>query len=262
MTTLPQLTRPLQSVLLLMTFSLCLLQVGCAAEAPARVQLPSYEWINAEQGVHLVNQRATSLDTIFALGNVTLDIPEHKDVKGNIVKASNTTMQAMVIAFGQDHLRFRAWQKKSPVIDITLTPDGMWIWYAPDKPILPLSTKQLRKLPQVLHGNLPAKTSVVKDASLWLTLSESFPKDGKPVQYLMHKPTLTVRRFEFMDSKQNVIEAINLENYELIDMYPWPDRLIASSARGSMQIDFLDVQLNSKLPQDAFVPQAQAVKQP
>lgn len=239
----------------------CFLQVGCASNAPAaNVTLPSYEWISPQQGASLANQRATSLDTVFAAGDLLLDIPQHTDANGKAVKASNIKLKVAVIVMGPEHLRFRAWQKKKPVLDITIIGKELWMWTAEKTSPLPVSNARLRQLPAMLRGTLPAQTSVVSERPTWVTLGGGSGAD-KSVHYLMHKPTLTVRRYTILGSDQKVHEAVNMENYEVIDLYPWPRRVIASSDEGSMQIDFTAVDLNGRLPQNAFEPLPQAVKQ-
>lgn len=249
-----------RSVLLLLAM-ICLLQVGCASNAPSRVAIPTYQWINAEQGIFLANQRATSIDTIFAVGDLLLDIDEHADAQGKRIKAGSVKLQTAVVALGNDYFHLRAWHKKQPVIAITLNPQGLWVWTAPGSLPLPMSNELIRLMPAILRGSLATKTAVLKDGSPWLRLKEVFPTNGLPTQYLMHKPTLTLRRYEYMASDSSIAEAVNLEDYDLIDMYPWPRRLIASSDAGSLQIDFTDVQLNTRLPDQAFVPPDAAVKQ-
>lgn len=255
-------TRFSSSLFVLLSLLVCLLQTGCASRNQPPVAVPSYEWIHPQQGIHLVNQRATSLDSMFAMGDMVTDLPETTDAQGRKVKAKQLTLKVMVIALGKDHLRVRAWHKKKPVIDVTMNPEGMWVWSSESRSVLPMSHETLRLLPSVLRGNLPAGLRVVKDGSPWLTLTENISRQGRAVNYLMHKSTLTVRRYEFFDAQNRVVEAINLENYELIEMYPWPSRVIASSDAGSMQIDFTDVQLNVRLPQNAFEPPAKAVQLP
>lgn len=248
--------------LLLLCLLVCLGQTGCASKRQPPLAVPSYQWINPQQGIHLVNQRATSLDTMFGVGDLTIDLPGTTDAQGKAVKAQQLTLQVAVVALGNEHLRFRAWQKKKPVMDIAMNQQGMWVWTAPGTSDLPLSYETMKLLPAVLRGNLPGGLRVVKDGGAWVTLMENFSRPGRPVNYLLHKSTLTVRRYEFMDQQNHILEAINLENYEQIDMYPWPTQLTASSDAGSMQINFTDVQLNARLPQNAFEPLTQAAKLP
>lgn len=252
----------LSAALVLILALLCSLQVGCASAPPPRTAIPSYQWTTPQQAIDLANQRATSLDTIFAAGDLILDVPASQNTQGKQIKARKVKLQMAMVVMGDKHLRLRAWQSKKPVLDITLNPDGMWRWIAPDAIQLPVSNVLLRKLPAMLRGDVAVKTSVLNDSSPWLTFQEAFPKDGRPVRYMMHKPTLTIRRFEFIDKKQHVAEAVNLEDYDLVDMYPWPRRLLASSDQGNMRLDLTEVQLNSRLPDQAFVPYSQATKQP
>jgi hypothetical protein len=180
-------------------------------------------------------------------------------------------LDAALVASFPDHLRLRAWKLGHAVFDLTWTPDGLWIAAPPDA----------RSDPQTL--------GVTADGigKAWLLLSPDFFTDrfasirtpdvgptffverrsgaageGAMVICEVDRATLTPRRYTTLDESGTPRATLTLDHYRDFDGTLWPGRIEARGQSGTVTITIDSARFNEPLPEQAFAPPADAVKQP
>src|SRR5690606_4035484 len=102
----------------------------------------------------------------------------------------------------------------------------------------------------------------IQENEHWVTASATLPETQTPVQFRIHKPTLTLTQYTYFDKQQNRRQTLVLDQYDLINRQPWPRRIRAEGEMGLMLINLREVEINEPLPPAAFVPMERAVRQP
>lgn len=256
-------TRTAACVLALGALALPLSLTGCASTSPARATLPAYEWVSARQAVSLMNQRANSFDNALTVGRMTLQEAAVGSDKPRIVE-----VDFALVLMGTRHLRLRAWKMNQPVLDVTLNPEGLWLWTAEGAPSLPLSGDDLRRLSRILQNRVAVEADVVKEDETFIVLREQFPRDGQRAEVTIHKQALVATGYQFNDDDGRAVtgdaarQLVALTDYDLVDYYPWPMRATFQGRAGTMRLTFAEVQTNTSLPPGAFTPYSRATRQP
>lgn len=246
--------------LLVLTLALFLSTAGCAATQPmvapepvVRMPIPHRTWVNLNYAVNAINERAESLNTVLAVGDIIMTRPDGK---------SSVTLRAALLMENADSLRLSAWKANQPVMDITYTPQGVWVWTHQRSPELTFTRTALTQLAATLRGNVPDNAQQIQDSTHWVTASAVLPDSQTPVQLHIHKPTLTITQFTYFDKQNNKRQTLVLDQYDLINHQPWPRRIRAEGEMGFMLITFDEVEINEPLPTAAFVPPSRATRQP
>lgn len=219
---------------------------GCAA------QLPAYAWNNPDEALRLVNERTQHVQSLGGRGTVMLS---REGDPGVVLDA--------VVAADRENLRLRAYKFDRAILDLTLRPDGIWLWQAPAHAKADIDLKGLARL---TSGESPAK------AMLWTMLMGRVPAtsqiamtDGKligragEIVTQIDPRTLTVQAYRF-ETQGSRAPAIRLGNYDLVDGIAWPKRISIEDATGVIDIRLAEVTLNADLPPRAFEPPKGAVR--
>lgn len=246
--------------LVLLTLALFLGSTGCATTQPAlppepvvRMPIPHRTWVNLNYAIKAINERAESLNTVLAVGDIVMTKPDGK---------TSVTLRAALLMENADSLRLKAWKADQPVMDITYTPQGVWVWTHQRSPELTFTRAALTQLAATLRGSVPEDAQQIQDSTHLVTASAVLPDSQTPVQLRIHKPTLTITQYTYFDKQNNKRQTLVLDQYDLINHQPWPRRIRAEGELGFMLITLDEVEINEPLPPAAFVPPARAIRQP
>src|SRR5262245_2021549 len=97
-----------------------LLWLWCGGCAPAE-QIPTYPLMGPQQTLRRLSQRASEVHAVSGQGNLRL-IRENGD---------GVLLDAAIAILPADRARVRAWKFGSAVFDLTILPDGVYL-YAPE----------------------------------------------------------------------------------------------------------------------------------
>ncbi len=228
-------------------------QAAITAEPVVLTPIPRRTWVNLQYGINAINERAQSLHTVLAVGDIILTKADGK---------SSVNLEAALLMEDADYLRLRAWKAGQPVMDITYTPESVWVWTSQHAPELTFTRAALTQLAATLRGSVPANAEQLQENEHWVTASATLPDSQTPVQFRIHKSTLTLTQYTYFDKQRNKRQTLVMDQYDLINHQPWPRRIRAEGELGFMLINLRDVEINVPLPPAAFVPMERAVRQP
>jgi len=224
--------------------------VGCAARIPIYPALSNTDSLNA------ISQRLDSVTTISATADLTLI-----DAQGQTV-----TLDGAFVAHPPHQARLRAWKFGSPVLDLTILPEGVWAFAASREGTSP---SDLSKLPaagvsqsiQMLSGAYFAHAHVIEADSTPAILVVVGPVFGRDdVRCEIDRATLTPRQF-VINADGKVMRLI-LDRYTLIGATVWAQRMEFKTPEGTIVIRLSDIELNGELTESAFVPPGRARQLP
>ena len=233
---------------IILAITLLSLAGGCA-HRPAE-NLPAYRWVDASSAARDLCQRARAVHSASAEAALTLTRPGGQSVR----------LDAALVMRPPQSMRMRAWKFGQRVFDLTLTPQGLWVEGPQD--------------PGRRAQALPASLDAAKVARAWSLMSGMFfcepgsrlldrggarfrverTSQGQRIVCEVDKATLTPRRYSLLNSSGATRFTLGLEHYEMIGGIAWPTQLSARSEGGTIQIELKNVELNSELAPNAFVP--------
>ncbi len=232
-----------------------LMLAGCA---PA---LPRHEWSNATEALRIMSERSERVTTLEGTCRVIL-----RDSEGLSI-----SLDGALAARVPDHFRLRAWKFGRAVLDLTVTPEGVWTLTGETPAGEPprFDAAQFARAWEIMSGRFgDDATVVVADPARAFTVRRALGEGGAAVLCEIEPRTLTARRYEFIGADGRVERSLTLDRYRLLDAGPgrpgivWPRRMIAEGADGRVTVLFDDLEFNLEPAPGAFVPPRRAVKQP
>jgi hypothetical protein len=172
------------------------------------------------------------------------------------------TFNGLLVACGADYLRIRTWKFTRPVVDIAVTPDGVWVAIgsvvkASDRTELEASARDISN----------AWSMFASDPSTWGEALDQMGDDDTEARYITMPSAdgtqvLTVAdrsshmplRHELLDASGNVLRTLALDQYQSINSFAWPHRMILLGPQGTVVISMSAVRLNEKPELNSFVP--------
>jgi hypothetical protein len=250
---------------------LALICAGCAAE-----HILTYAPMSDQAALQVMAARAKSVKSVSAQGTITLSRSGRDGVR----------LDAAIVLSLPDRARLRAWKLGHAVLDMTLTPEGMWlIEPAPpagapsgadaiaspakqDGPGAPTTRSDVpghgqaiaafaRRLLGAMGGFFQENPSSMEQAGGKLHITQSLP-DGMTLRCEVDPSTLTARRFRLLDPHGAQRFEIVLDRYAMVDGIAWPRRIEATGPSGRILIDLGDVEINGAVSPAAFIPPARA----
>ena len=234
------------------------LAAGCASSASSGVaKLPTVQWKTTDDALRILRERAGAIRTATATGTITFTRPNGESVRLDL---------AMVSA-PPDRLRLRAWKLGRAVFDLTLTPDGLWL-FTPEDPSMRnkvrgagLDAGRIARQWSMLSGALFERDDLVVSGHA-RELEVAAPRAQPPLVCYVDRRTLVPTRYQLRDPDRTVRFFLDLSDYREIVGISYPHRLDAKSDSGQIAIHFEDVELNQDLAPAAFVPPKRAEKLP
>lgn len=242
-------------IVLHMLLMLVATQTGCAA------RMPTYPWVDQAHASQRLAERSSQMRTLSSPCRILLADPN----------TSPTQFDGALVARTPGFLRLRAWKFSQPVLDITLTPDGLWIFSAQREessddhtsPFSSLTAQQLRQAWSLVMGGMPLDGWTWEgDAShATLTVRQNWESGGS-IDCTIDRPSLTLRMCTVRRSADAAELTLTLDRYRVIQQVAVPTRVTMHSEHGTIAILLDDFPLNEELPQAAFDPPRRAAKQP
>ncbi len=232
------------------TFAVAVTFGGCATG------LPSYPPMDNADSMKLIAARLDSVRSITSVAELALTNSQGQTV----------TLDGAFVAQPPDRARLRAWKFGSPVLDLTIVPEGVWA-YAVDRegsPATHMTTLPAHGVSQALEalsGGYFSRAQCVEGESTDKTLVVIGPAFGQAgVRCDIERRTLTPRRFRLPGGGKEM--ELVLGQYTLVGEIAWPHRMEFRSSDGLIVIRLDDIELNGGVTTGAFVPPARATKLP
>jgi outer membrane lipoprotein-sorting protein len=230
------------------------LLVGCVAH-PKENLPPAPAWQTTDDALRILRDRAATVKTVSATGDITLARP-----KGDSVR-----MDLAMVSASPDRLRLRAWKFGRAVFDLTLTPQGLWL-VTPEDPSLNkaraggLDAAKLARSWAMFSGQLFSHPDVAIRESASSLVVTAPGEEGTTITCTVDRRTLTPRTYEVKDPSRKTRFTLKLSAYQLLNGIPYAFRYDATSDSGTIRIDLRDVDLNTDLAPAAFTPPKRAEK--
>lgn len=228
---------------------------GCASNVPGD-NIPDMPWHGAEQELQILRQRAAAIQSVSATGTIALSRPHADSVRLDCAMVSKP-----------DHLRLRAWKFGRAVFDLTLTPDGLWL-FTPDDPSLKqkaraggLDAGKLARSWKTFTGGLFVAPGLRRNQGM-RTDQFAATIDGAVVQSTVSTAKVVPLDYTVAPPGAGAAFSLSLEDYRMIGELPYAFRYVAKSPTGTIRIQLRDVELNGELAEGAFVPPKRAEKLP
>lgn len=233
------------------TFSL-LVSVGCVRS------LPLYAWTDSRMAIDAMTKRDAGVDSFSATCRLLLQSA-----------AGEVELTSVIVAQPPERLRLRAWKFSQPVFDITLNPNGLFVFSKDSGQGTAAQTDRLTRdglieATAMLPG-FAGKEGWHADDDLDrdnFYRSRSLDADGNVVRCTVEKTTFTTTRCDFLDGDGAMRQSLLYGNYRVLGNTVWPMRIEGTGLDESFTILFDRVELNPELSPRAFTPPRRAVKQP
>lgn len=233
---------------------LLIMTTGCAN------RLPTYRWTDENAALRTLSERELSLQTVSSRCRIALERADGAAVQ----------LDGALAARLPDALRLRAWKLSQPVWDLTILPEGIWLFTA--------------EAPEQGGQSPGSAIPAARLAQAWSLFTSGFvdgmwaflPADGSPSLQMrmapedtegdvlceLHRPTLTVRRCQVFDPDGALRLSLLLDRYVAVNGIVFPRRITAVSIAGTITITLDRPAFNVELPPQALTPPRRAVKQP
>lgn len=247
---------------LLMALVLCGM-TGCTPAPRVAEALPEHEWVNASHALEVMAERADAIETLSGRCDVTLE-------QGG----ETVVLDGAVAARLPDRLRLRGWKFDRAVMDLTVRGDEVWFWLAEEAESSPDegALAQIRAGGDRSYFDWPLLVGMMSrtawdDTALHGSslIATRRLDDGWTLRMRIHRPTLTVRLYEVVDPRGEVVHRVSLGDYTLIDQKPWPTRITATHTGSDgetreLTIRLSEIALNERLAAGAFDPPDRATR--
>jgi outer membrane lipoprotein-sorting protein len=239
---------------LLACIVLCIL--SALAAGGCRNSLPTYPPMSDTESLSLIAARLDSVRTISAPVSLKLTDADRQTV----------TLDGVFLCRPPHYARLRAWKLGTPVLDLTITPEGVWVYAAsrggdPQGQLASLPAEGVARSAELLTGAYFASALPFTHTADAQTLHVTGPAMGvDSVTCEIHRPTLTPRRF-ILGTGDHAME-LRLTDYAVISDTVWARRIEFLSPGGTILMRFTDIELNGELPASAFSPPPRATRLP
>lgn len=243
---------------------------GCSS-AP----LPTYPWKDRDTALRLMAENAGRLHSVQSSARLVLTDAD----------ANRVTLDAAIVAAPPDRFRLRAWKLGHAVLDLTLTPDGVWVKSDQHGPartgratagLLSLNAAAIAESWPLFTGgpfaragpDVGSRVEATDDGGptfilRWPanTADPAHPAGDAVFTCEVDRRTLTARRYGVLDASGVERAVLKLAGYRDFGGISFPTCIEAAGADGAVLVLLDDTELNTPLAPDAFVPPADAVKQ-
>ena len=230
----------------------CLMESGCART------IPRYPRMDASQAMARMTERSRQIKTLTSSCRLVLMQSDGRSIQ----------LQAALAMRSPDHLRLRAWKASQAVFDLTLRPDGLWLYVA-DSSDEPLGSA----LNDITAGRVVTAWGVLVsgfDAHQWTVVADSPDRlqlsSKNPADFTLlcdiDQTNLTLRHCQMRAPDGTIGMSLHTDRYRPVDGFVWPGRVSFDSAQGSIVVLIDDPSINEELPEQAFEPPSRAVRKP
>ncbi len=237
------------------------LALMAAAAGCSRPWVRPYTWTDERAAVAELAARAEKVKGVRAACGLTLT-----DARGESVTfdgAINVRVDERGV-----WLRLRAWKLSHTAFDMTVRPDGVWV-YTPESAaerraasgMGEVDAGQVARAWSLFMGGFFEGAEVVDGGGAEFVVRKNV--DRAVVECTVDRLTLAAREYVIRDEAGAVRQRLELWQYRERgpEGIPWPMRVRASGETGSVEVRLEDVELNPLLEESVFTPPRRAVKQ-
>lgn len=221
--------------------------------------LPTYPPMSDAEALRTISERLDSVRSISASADLVL----------TSAKGETVSLDGAFVAKPPDRARLRAWKFGTPVLDLTILPEGVWAFAAAREgaaDLTNLPAAGVSRAVELLTGSYFTTAVVVPTDSTPTTLVVTGPALGRSdVRCEIDRATLTPRVFQLLGTPEDSFAAtmtLTLDRYTMIGPVAWALRLRFTSPDGEILLRLGDVELNADLSAAAFIPPARAARLP
>lgn len=224
-------------------------------------RLPTYTWIDVPHAVKVMAKRADLLKTISSPCRIILTDPN----------GSQTQLDGAIAARVPCYFRLRAWKFSEAVLDITLTPSGMWLFGIQDhdsntnsaSPFATLDSEQFKTVWSFATGALLGDGWTLNDSNLRNRIELKRDLElGGAIHCEIDRTSLTLHHCKVSTASNKAELTLTLNRYRRIGELVVPTQFVMASEQGKIAILLDDLAINEDLPPLAFDPPQRAIKQP
>ena len=236
--------------------------LGCHAAAPHgswREALPTYEPMSGAEVLTVMAERAKGVRTLQARGRVILTSSE----------ASSVELEGVMVLRPPDELRLRAWKMSTPVFDLTLRPEGLWV-FAADRGgeaglqewTEQLTARHVRFWCQALLGAFPTEAweAAGRTEDPVLRIRPRDAGDAVEISCEVERRHLTLNGCTVRDERNPEVRVIRFGDYRVLNGTVLPAYAEFVSPEGTLVLLHDEVQVNEPPAARAFNPPRRAVK--
>jgi hypothetical protein len=227
--------------------------VGCAHE-----HLPTYPRVAPPQLISAMRQRSCAVHSVSGSGIITLTRAGGESVR----------LDGAIVMQPPDRARLRAWKFGRAVFDLTLTPQGVWLFAPTDSDQRErieragASASQLVRTWSMLLGRFFDTQNLTAHAKGDSIVFSQPQTGGGELRCELQQSTRTVRRYSLVDDRAIERFSLVLSRYRTFNDIAWPTRIVARSETGTVQVDLSETEINGELTPQAFVPPRRATTLP
>lgn len=218
---------------------------GCTAA------LPTYPGMSDDAALGLIAERLESVRAVSAVADISLTGPDGRRVR----------LDGAFIAMPPDRARLRAWKFGTPVLDLTVLPQGVWV-YSPDTPgragghdLSRIPAASIAPALELLSAAYFRRARPLAGASTGRTIVVVGPALGsEEVRCEIDRATLTPRRFLVASGHGELL----LDKYAKVGAIVWPHVIHFRGEEGEILVRLDELELNIELPGEAFTPPGRA----
>jgi len=217
-------------------------------------RLPVHPWRGHDLALRTIVHRAELLETLTAECRLILTKPD----------GTSTQLNGALVARMPGYFRLRAWKLSQPVFDVTLTPQGLWIFAADltgGDPLQSLPAERIVDAWSILSAGIvdPSWDPLPDLDRRRFRVGKDVSSDA-PTNCAIDRSTFTIRECEFVDGEDDGSLALRMDRYKVIDGHVWPLRIEALSDQGQVTLLLDDVSINGELLEGAFQPPRRAIR--
>lgn len=247
---------------------MCVLAMSACGTTP----LPTYPAMSDAEALAVIAERLDAVKRVTATADIVLT-----DARGESV-----SLDGAFVAEMPDRARLRAWKFGTAVLDLTITPDGVWA-IVPEREgggeVSQLSAMGVARSLEMATGAFFRTAHAIEGASTADVLVVQGRAMGvDAVQCEIDRATLTPRRYTIVaetgDSPQEMM--LTLDRYDMVKdqdavslmselrgpAVAWARRVTFSGPKGEIVLRFGDVELNGDVEPSSFAAPRRAVRLP
>lgn len=233
----------------------CMTAVLLASCTSCAALLPEHAWVDSQTALEVLSRRAKAVKTIESGCAIHL-----RDEEGQTV-----SFDGALVAQLPQWLRVVGWKFSRKVIDITVTPDGVWVGTTAEAgaDLDALDSADLAEAWRIASVD-PAGLIAVRvddDGGEHFRIVGQLERRGWTVSYTVHRTTLAVEDCSVFDGQGVLQFELLLDHYRIFDGVIWPTRLRGQGGEQRFTLLLYDTAFNVPLAEGAFVPPRNARQQ-
>lgn len=211
---------------------------GCASQPVERI--PHYPTADPATTLQAMREQSAKLQSATGKGTVTLSSPDRGEVR----------LDSVFVLRPPGHARIRAWKFNQAVFDLTVRPDGVWV-YVPREGTKPGqitdSTRgagdAIRQWLTYFGGSVAYEGADIRADARTITITKR-TDDQLTLTTQVDRATRTIRSLRLTDTSDVQRFRMTMADYQTFGDAVWPTRVTAYSDRGTIVVETRELQPN------------------